>query len=227
MGQLQMPLLDAVKTALEGRDGPAQETAATRVRLFNDLSAKPDICSPMTAGSPTLGSQMGSQRRQAVTDARRRLATIGAGRWLIRRRPATVRDGRIAPEKPEGRRFDPAPDHTSSLICGNATLRNRVRRPPDAHSADRASADLSQMGPRRRRPRQHATGTVTGPCGGGRTSADRTRRAARTSGRPLGDDSRSRTAWVMAFTLKSRRLQRASLLLGPRYRAHGRPRRER
>jgi hypothetical protein len=82
-----------------GRDGPAQETAATRVRLFNDLSAKPDICNPMTAGSPTAGSQIGSQRRQAVTDAGRRPATIGAGRWLIRRRPATVHDGRIAPEK--------------------------------------------------------------------------------------------------------------------------------
>ena len=36
----------------------AQETAAAWVRLFNDLSAKP-------------GSQMGSQRRQAVTDAER------------------------------------------------------------------------------------------------------------------------------------------------------------
>ena len=82
-----------------GRDGPAQETAAARVRLFNDLSAKPDICNPMTAGSPTAGSQMGSQRRQAVADAGRRPATIGAGRWLIRRRPATVHDGRIAPCK--------------------------------------------------------------------------------------------------------------------------------
>jgi hypothetical protein len=30
----------------------AQETAAAWVRLFNDLSAKPDICNPMTAGSP-------------------------------------------------------------------------------------------------------------------------------------------------------------------------------
>jgi|SRR5580693_9339494 hypothetical protein len=82
-----------------GRDGPAQETAAARVRLFNDLSAKPDICNPMTAGSPTAGSQMGSQRRQAVTDAGRPTATIYAGNWLIRRRPATVRDGPIAPEK--------------------------------------------------------------------------------------------------------------------------------
>ena len=42
---------------------------------------------------------MGSQRRQAVTDAGRPTATIGAGNWLIRRRPATVRDGPIAPEK--------------------------------------------------------------------------------------------------------------------------------
>jgi hypothetical protein len=30
----------------------AQQTAAARVRLFNDLSAKPDVCNPMTAGSP-------------------------------------------------------------------------------------------------------------------------------------------------------------------------------
>jgi hypothetical protein len=59
MGQLQMPLLDAVKTALEAAT-VRQETAATRVRLFNDLSAKPDICNPMTAGSPTAGSQMGA-----------------------------------------------------------------------------------------------------------------------------------------------------------------------
>ena len=70
-----------------------------RVRLFNDLSAKPEVCNLMPAGSPTAGSQMGSQRRQAVTDAGRRPATIGAGRWLTRRRPATVHDGRIAPEK--------------------------------------------------------------------------------------------------------------------------------
>jgi hypothetical protein len=82
-----------------GRDGPAQETAAVRVRLFNDLSAKPDICNPMTAGSPTAGSQMGSQRRQAVTRVGRPTAPIGAGNWLIRRRPATVHDGPIAPEK--------------------------------------------------------------------------------------------------------------------------------
>jgi len=53
----------------------------------------------MTAGSPTAGSQMGSQRRQAVTDAGRPVATIGAGNRLIRRRPATVRGGPIAPEK--------------------------------------------------------------------------------------------------------------------------------
>ena len=82
-----------------GRDGPAQETAAARVRLFNDLSAKPDIYNPMTAGSRTAGSRMGSQRRQAVTDAGRPTAAIGAGNWLIRRRPATVHDGPIAPEK--------------------------------------------------------------------------------------------------------------------------------
>jgi hypothetical protein len=99
MGQLQVPGLDVVKTALEAAMVRAQETAAAWVRLFNDLSAKSDMCNPMTAGSPTAGSQMGSQRRQAVTDAGRPTATIGAGNWLIRRRPATVHDGPIAPCK--------------------------------------------------------------------------------------------------------------------------------
>lgn len=47
----------------------AQETAAAWVRLFNDLSAKPDICNPNDGRIPAEGSQMGSQRRQAVTDA--------------------------------------------------------------------------------------------------------------------------------------------------------------
>ena len=97
MGQLQTPLLDVVKTALE---------AAVRHRRQllrgSDCSTtylQSQIYNPMTAGSPTAGSQMGSQRRQAATDAGRRPATIGAGRWLIRRRPATVHDGPIAPEK--------------------------------------------------------------------------------------------------------------------------------
>jgi hypothetical protein len=97
MGQLQTPLLDVVKTALE---------AAVRHRRQllrgSDCSTtylQSQIYNPMTAGSPTAGSQMGSQRRQAVTDSGRRPATIGAGRRLIRRRPATVRDGRIAPCK--------------------------------------------------------------------------------------------------------------------------------
>lgn len=55
-------------------------------RPFGDLSVRPDICNPKTAGSPAAGSQKGSQRRQAVTDAGRRPAAIGAGRWLNRRR---------------------------------------------------------------------------------------------------------------------------------------------
>ena len=38
----------------------AQETAAARVRLFNDLSAKPDIGNPMTAGSPLQGARWGA-----------------------------------------------------------------------------------------------------------------------------------------------------------------------
>ena len=63
--------MGVVKTTLEAAMDRAQETAAARVRLFNDLSAKPEICNPMKAGSPTAGSQMGSQRRQAVTDAGR------------------------------------------------------------------------------------------------------------------------------------------------------------
>ena len=37
--------------------------------VFDDLSAKPHLCNPATAGSPDTGSQKGSQRRQAVTDA--------------------------------------------------------------------------------------------------------------------------------------------------------------
>ena len=37
----------------------------------------------LTAGSPDAGSQKGSQRRQAVTDVGRRLATISEGRWLV------------------------------------------------------------------------------------------------------------------------------------------------
>jgi len=38
----------------------AQETAAVRVRLFNDLSAKPGIGNPMTAGSPLRGVRWGA-----------------------------------------------------------------------------------------------------------------------------------------------------------------------
>ena len=86
------------KDSVGGCDHPSTgDSCPARERRFNDLSAKPDICNPMTAGTPTAGSQMGGQRRQAVTDAGRRPAPIGAGRWLIRRRPATVHDGPIAP----------------------------------------------------------------------------------------------------------------------------------
>jgi hypothetical protein len=46
----------------------------------------------------------------------------------------------------EGRPFDPVPDHIVSLICGNATCRNRVRRPLDVHSAYRASEALTCSG---------------------------------------------------------------------------------
>ena len=71
MGQLQVPLLGVVKAGLDAR-WSGHRRQLPRVRLFNDpLSAKPDLCNPTTAGSPTAGSQMGSQRRQAVTDAGR------------------------------------------------------------------------------------------------------------------------------------------------------------
>ena len=48
---------------------------------------------------PGLGSQTGSQRRQTSSDTGRRSGTIGAGRWPVRRHPATVRHGSMAPEK--------------------------------------------------------------------------------------------------------------------------------
>ena len=53
---------------------------------------------PANSGSQT-GSQRGSQRRQTPSDAGRRPATIVQVRWLIRRPPATPRDGKNAPEK--------------------------------------------------------------------------------------------------------------------------------
>ena len=45
------------------------------------------------------GEPKGSQRMQTPSDARRRPATMVQVRWLIRRRPATARDGQISPEK--------------------------------------------------------------------------------------------------------------------------------
>ena len=53
---------------------------------------------PAHSGSQT-GSQRGSQRRQTPSDARRRPATIAQVRCLIRRHPATARDGQNSPEK--------------------------------------------------------------------------------------------------------------------------------
>ena len=45
------------------------------------------------------GSQTGSQRRQTRRDTGRRPGTIGAGKWPVRRLPATVSDGSVTPEK--------------------------------------------------------------------------------------------------------------------------------
>lgn len=69
----------------------AQETAAAWVRLFNDLSAKPDICNPNDGRIPAEGSQMGSQRRQAVTDAGRPCATVDAAKWHVEPRSLSRR----------------------------------------------------------------------------------------------------------------------------------------
>ena len=63
------------------------------------LSTRLEMCNPMTLSLPDLGSQTGSQQRQTPSDTGRRPATIGAGRWPVRRRPATPRHSSIAPEK--------------------------------------------------------------------------------------------------------------------------------
>jgi hypothetical protein len=57
------------------------------------------MCNPMALRRLDPGSQAGSQRAQTLGDAGRCSATINAGKWLIRRQPATVRDRPIAPEK--------------------------------------------------------------------------------------------------------------------------------
>ena len=71
MGQLQVPLLNVVKTALEAamiRHGDSCREG----RLFEDLSAKPDICNPLTAGSPDCRepngepTQAGGNRRRTT-----------------------------------------------------------------------------------------------------------------------------------------------------------------
>jgi len=62
-------------------------------------SARLEICNPVTLRLWGLGSQTGSQRRQTPSDTGRRPETIGAARWPVRRRPATLRHSSIAPEK--------------------------------------------------------------------------------------------------------------------------------
>ena len=39
---------------------PGTDDSRREGRLFDDLSAKPDICNPLTAGSPDAGSQRGA-----------------------------------------------------------------------------------------------------------------------------------------------------------------------
>ena len=66
----------------------------------------------MTAVPPDPVSQTGSQQRQAWSDIGRRRATIDAARWHMRLRAATIRDGKIAPERRKVGGSTPAPDHT-------------------------------------------------------------------------------------------------------------------
>jgi len=52
---------------------------------------------PLSAGSP-VGSQTGSQHRQASGHTRRQWAMVSAASWLIRPHPATCSDAANAPE---------------------------------------------------------------------------------------------------------------------------------
>ena len=80
-----------------------------------------------TAGSPDAGSQKGSRRRQAVTDAGRRPATIGAGNGLSgdgQRRSTTARL-RLVSGRSAVRIRSPAPRRylqRHPLSCGNLGL---------------------------------------------------------------------------------------------------------
>ena len=71
MGQLQVPLLNVVKTAPEAAMIWHRRQLPRR-RLFDDLSAKPDMCNPLTAGSPDRGepngepTQAGGGRRRTT-----------------------------------------------------------------------------------------------------------------------------------------------------------------
>ena len=102
-------MVAAEARAVRCEPGPERVRYLQTLRIA--LSAEPQLCS--CDGSPlaphmTLryglsaclsGSQRGSQRRQTPSDARRRPTTMVQVRWLIRRRPATARDGQISPEK--------------------------------------------------------------------------------------------------------------------------------
>jgi hypothetical protein len=106
----------AVKTALEAAMLRVQETAGAWVRLSNDLSAKPNRWNPMMAGSPTAGSQMGSQRRQTVTDSGRPQATVNAAKWHVEPRSPTFRDCWTAPCKRQVSGSNPLTGSSKSAV---------------------------------------------------------------------------------------------------------------
>jgi hypothetical protein len=85
-------------------------------RPFDDLSSQPDLCNPVAVGSADAGSQKGSQRRQAVTDAGPPWATVMQLNGLsghARRRSAIVElrlvSGRISSRLRSGHGMIPAP----------------------------------------------------------------------------------------------------------------------
>jgi hypothetical protein len=85
-----------------GRGGKYPPRYPPRCRSAPEHGKPAATCITVSAsptGQPARPFTGGSQCRQAVTDVGRRPATIGAGRWLIRRRPAIVRDRPIAPCK--------------------------------------------------------------------------------------------------------------------------------
>jgi hypothetical protein len=70
--------------------------AATHGALY---TSSRKLNQPISQANEISGCQLGNQRRQALSDARRLPSTIGADSWHNSRRLATSRDGPIAPYK--------------------------------------------------------------------------------------------------------------------------------